>query len=422
MNFLESIRISWRNIREHKLRSTLTTLGVILGVAAVITFVTLGASLQADIINTVAGGNAGTMYIAATGSSDQGLPSFGGSGEPVFTEHDIERLGGIEGVSAVVPESGIAVSQVTYENDSVGRQWVTVSTDGYFRVRGQEFVTGRSYRMGEQEVVLNEPATRMFEGGNVSVGEEISVTRAANGQELNATVVGIVKPQQDAAESLFGGEGGNQPAIYAPTDPYYQRTALSPAQNDQQRVYGRVIALAEDPEQVNIIQGRIYTYLGEESDARVLKSRNYEFEVTTHDQLVNQIKQVSNTFTAYITGIALISLIVGSIGIANIMLVSVTERTNEIGIMKAVGAQNRDVLQLFLLEAILLGILGSTLGALVGILGAYAATEIIGLPLAFRPEWFGASILVGILVGVLAGIYPAWDAARTDPIDALRHE
>ena len=90
--------------------------------------------------------------------------------------------------------------------------------------------------------------------------------------------------------------------------------------------------------------------------------------------------------------------------------------------MKAVGAQNRDVLQMFLLEAILLGILGSALGALVGIGAAYAATQYIQLPLTFRIEWFGISVLVGVFVGVFAGLYPAWDAARTDPIDALRYE
>jgi len=100
----------------------------------------------------------------------------------------------------------------------------------------------------------------------------------------------------------------------------------------------------------------------------------------------------------------------------------VTERTQEIGIMKAVGAQKRDVLQLFLLEAVMLGVLGSALGAAVGLLGGYLGSRAIGLPLSFQPVWFAVAVFVGVVVGVLAGLYPAWDASKTDPIDALRYE
>ncbi len=419
MNLFESLRISWRNIREHKLRSTLTTLGVIIGVAAVITFVTLGASLQADIVSTVAGGNAATMYVSAQSQSETGLPNLGSGGQTVFTTHDVNEIRSLQGVETAVPESGVAASTIEFENSTVGRQWVVVTTPPYFDVKNQEFIAGGSFRMGKREVVLNRPATRMFGSENVTVGDNITVTRAAGGQRVNATVVGIV---ESTDESALGFSEGPSPQIFAPTDPFYQRTVYSPSANKNQRVYGRALVLAESPSKVDAVQGRVYTYLGEDSDARQLKSSSYRFKVTTQDELVSQVKQVSNTFTAYITGIALISLIVGAIGIANIMLVSVTERTREIGIMKAVGAQNTDVLQLFLFEAVLLGMFGSAVGALAGLGAGYVAASVIGLPLAFRPEWFGIAVAVGVLVGVLAGLYPAWDAAQTDPIDALRYE
>jgi putative ABC transport system permease protein len=419
MNFLESLRISWRNIRDHKLRSSLTTLGVIIGVAAVITFVTLGASLQADIIQTVAGGNAATLYVSAQSPGETGLPNLGGGGQAVFTEHDVQGIRSLPGVEAAVPESGIAASTVEFQNETVARQWITVTGPSYFDVRNQQFIAGGSFRSGEREVVLNQPAARMFAGENVSVGDNVTFTRAAGGGAINATVVGIVEPTE---ESALGLSEGPQPQIYAPADPFYQRTVFSPTANENQRVYGRVLVLAEGTGAVDAVQGRTYAYLGEDSDARQLKPGGYEFQVTTQDELVGQIRQVSSTFTAYITGIALISLVVGAIGIANIMLVSVAERTREIGIMKAVGAHNDDVLQLFLLEAVLLGVFGSTVGALVGLGGGYVAARLIGLPLAFRVEWFGVAVGVGLLVGALAGLYPAWDAARTDPIDALRYE
>ncbi|WP_134671545.1 ABC transporter permease [Halorussus marinus] len=420
MNVLESFRISWRNIREHKLRSTLTTLGVIIGVAAVITFVTLGASLQQDIVSTVAGGNAATMYVSAQSPGDSQVPSLGGAGQVVFTEHDVERISSLDGVAVAVPESGIAAASMSYNNSSVARQWVTVTSPGYFRVRGLDFVAGRPFRRGEREVVLNRPAARMFGGGNVSVGENVSFTRAANGEVLNATVAGIIEPT--GGGSVLGIQQGPQPQIFAPSDPYYIRTAYSPNVRDQQQVFGRILVMADSTRRVEAVQGRVYSYLGQSSDARSHKPDTYEFRVTTQDQIIKQVEQLTSTFTAYITGIALISLIVGSIGIANIMLVSVTERTREIGIMKAVGAQKRDVLQLFLLEAVLLGVLGSALGAAVGLLGGYLGARAIGLPLSFQPVWFAAAVLVGIVVGVLAGLYPAWDASKTDPIDALRYE
>ncbi|MFC7115131.1 ABC transporter permease [Natronoarchaeum sp. GCM10025703] len=142
----------------------------------------------------------------------------------------------------------------------------------------------------------------------------------------------------------------------------------------------------------------------------------------TNEQFVEQIQNVLNTFTGFITGIAVISLVVGAIGIANIMLVSVTERTREIGIMKAVGFQNRDILQLFLVEAVILGLIGSVVGILVGILGGYAVTRVLDLPFTFPLEWAVIAVVVGIVVGVVAGLYPAWDGARTDPIEALRYE
>lgn len=421
MDLVETFRISWLNIRSHKLRSVLTTLGVVIGVAAVITFVTLGAGLQADIVQTIAGDNADILYVSAESGSDSGLPSVGG-GETVFTTHDVERIRDLDGVAGVAPQGGIVTSSVTHENSSVSRQWVSVTTPNYFGMKGLRFVEGRPYQTGQKEVVLNEQAARMFQE-NVSVGDRITFVRAANNEPLNATVVGIVREQSNeggASESFLGRE--SQPAIYAPPDPYYANTRVSPTQDIRQRVYNQIVVKAESPGQVEAVQGRIHEYLGDQSDARVLKPADARFEVTTYDQLVNQIRDVSSTFTAYITGIAVISLIVGAIGIANIMLVSVTERTREIGIMKALGAQKRDILQLFLLEAVLLGLIGAVTGAVAGALGGYVGTRLINLPLAFRPEWFVLSSVVGIAVGIFAGLYPAWSAASTDPIDALRYE
>ena len=164
------------------------------------------------------------------------------------------------------------------------------------------------------------------------------------------------------------------------------------------------------------------TYLeSDESDAAE-RAEGLTFQLKTSTELLSQLEDVFNLLQNFIVGIAGISLLVGSIGIANIMLVSVTERTREIGIMKAVGAQRRDILGLFLVEAIILGVIGAVFGTLLGLGAGFALAEFVGVPYVFPTTWAAVAVVVGILVGVLAGLYPAWSASRTDPIDALRYE
>lgn len=419
MDAWESVQMAWRAIRGHRLRSTLTTLGVIIGVGAVITFVTLGASLQGAIIGEVAGQQSPAMTLSATPEGDEGR-SWDDGGQAVFTEHDIEQLQNLKDVAHVVPESDVPISGVSSRNQTIALDSVTATTPGYFEQSGNgNFSAGGPFSSGAREVVLNAPAATTFET-NVSVGDTVTLVRQ-NGEAVNATVVGILEPSGSSGGEMFGG-GQSQPAIYGPADPFYETQLTSPATGEQQRVYPQVTVVASNFEQVEAVKERVTTYLQEDSDAAELKSDSYSITVQTNQGMIDQIQSTIETFTGFITGIAVLSLVVGAIGIANIMLVSVTERTREIGIMKAVGAHKRDILQLFLVEAVILGVIGSIAGTLVGVVAGYAATQFIGLPLTFPLEWIGIAIAVGIGVGVISGLYPAWDGARTDPIDALRYE
>lgn len=417
MDVLESIRMSWRSIRGHRLRSTLTTLGVVIGVGAVITFVILGASLQTAIIGEVAGQQSPTMEVSIQQEGAQGGGGVG-SGQTVFTDYDIQQVGSIDGVTAVIPEGSVSLSGARYREQSIALSSMTATTPAYFDQSGQgNFSAGGPFTLGEREVVLNDQARTLFET-NISVGDTITLTRSG-GERINATVVGLLESR---ASSQFGPPGGSQPQIYGPTDPFYQNQLTSPATGESQRVYSQLTIVASDYEQVEPVAERVTTYFESESDAQVLLPDSYEITVQTYEEAINQIQSVLDTFTGFITGIAVISLIVGAIGIANIMLVSVTERTREIGIMKAVGFQNRDILQLFLVEAVILGLIGSLAGILVGTLGGYGATRLLGFPMTFPIEWAAIAVIVGIGVGILAGLYPAWNGARTDPIEALRYE
>jgi putative ABC transport system permease protein len=417
MDPLESLRMAWRSIRGHRLRSALTTLGVVIGVAAVITFVTLGASLQGAIVGEVAADRSPTMLVTSQPEDSDGPPVE--SGQAVFTEHDVQQIQAMEGVETVVPQASVSVSGVTYEGQSIGLSSMTATAPAYFdQVGRDEFVAGEPFDPGEREVVIDERAASLFDR-EVTVGDTITVTQSGGGT-VDATVVGIL--ESDSEESEFGPPGGTQPQVYGPVDPFYENRIESPAAGENQHAYPRLTVVAADYERVDEVADRVSAYLTSDSDARALLPSSYEVSVQTNEELVERIQSIISTFTGFIVGIAVISLVVGAIGIANIMLVSVTERTREIGIMKAVGFQNRDVLQLFLVESVVLGLIGSVVGVVVGALAGYGATWFLDLPFTFPPQWAAVAVAVGILVGVVAGLYPAWNGARIDPIEALRYE
>ncbi len=406
MKLTESLRISWRAITGHKLRSSLTTIGVVIGIAAVIVFMVLGGGFEQNIIqdfeedegepgmwvNTQHTGNTGFQFITA----------------PIYTETDVDYLESIDGVDFVGPEANLPASQLSI-NDYRQTGGFGVQAADANSFSEDDIVAGELYADAD-EVVLTEQLVDLVEG-NAGVGDEITIS-FDDGSTEEFAVSGIV-------DGAFG--SGPDATVFLSLEHHYDTTIETP-RGDEERAYSSLIIAAEDTSVVDEVQEQAIEYFETDSDAKELKQEDHEIAVQTIDDAVDQITDFVDQLTIFIGGIAGISLVVGSIGIANIMIVSVTERTREIGIMKAVGARKRDIVQLFIIESSVLGAVGALLGVLVGLGIGYLGVTLAGWPMAYPVNWIIIAVVVGCAVGILSGLYPAWRAAKVDPIDALRRE
>jgi putative ABC transport system permease protein len=397
-----------------KLRSFLTSLGIIIGVAAVVLILAISNGLSASVTNAFSELGSTRLTVSPSAPRPEGAGSgrgFGGGPPAVvgnvastLTLDDAAALRRVDGVAAVAPVLQVAVR---VGGATTGLNLAATGTaPAYAEITGQKLTFGRVFADGAGEVVLNEAAARRLFPSGPAVGQPLLV----NGQGF--IVVGVFADQASPfAPPAPGGAAAaseSSPALFLPVE---RALALAGTEN-----VGQILLTVRTPEQVDSTVARVRAALRERHQGVE------DFALTSAQDLLASFNQIFGILTVGLAAIAAISLVVGGIGIMNIMLVSVTERTREIGIAKAIGATRRDIVVQFLVEAVVLSMLGGFLGLVIAWLGAALLGRLTAVPATVTPAAVALAAGVSALIGVFFGVTPAWRAARLDPIVALRHQ
>ncbi len=391
-----------QEIRRNALRSFLTMLGMVIGVAAVITLVSVGQGTTAQVTADIAKmGKNLLMVFPGSGSRRGGTATVA----PPFKNEDSAALAKVPGVAAIAPvaSSNLPVVNVN-KNDTT---MVTGTTADYLQVREYEIGSGRMFSPSEEHsglavCVIGETTKNDLFGSHDPIGESIRVKRMA------CEVIGVLASKGQASS------GQDQ-----------DKLVLMPLLTFQRRVAGVpdvsmfFLSAADGVDNGRVING-ITSVLRERR--RIAPKADDDFVVRDTAEIAQAVTAATSSMTALLGAIAAVSLIVGGIGIMNIMLVSVTERTREIGIRIAIGALGREVMLQFLVESVVLSVLGGLIGVIIGVLGAWGVSKGLKVPFVVSPESIMVAFAVSALIGVVFGYLPARKAAKLEPIEALRYE
>lgn len=424
-------------MRSYKIRTFLTLIGVIMGVASVIMVTTAGNSVSGFIAEQWNIFNPTGMVIGTgTGGATPQLSIR----SVVFTTNDVEKILQLSSIKTVAPLGIVPLNKILRRDgflkwESRPGEAMYASTPALLEILNLKLAEGRMFEEGKNEVVISQNVAETFgEDKRLQIGDTIYLRRV-DGKTLEAKIVGILEPS--ATMSMFNTL--STPGIICPTKPYYSSYFGSNVGTVLKRVvaYSVLLAEARDTDQVQEAQDQILRYLDSGgSDANQFKDQNIDFVVITQQYILVRVDQIMNVIRTYITAIALISLLIGGVGIANIMFATVTERTREIGTMMAVGAKRRDILQLFLFQSTIIGMIGGLTGCAFGASGSWFVVDLLNnniqnlggafstgsIQLNYALEWFIIASVIGILTGIAAGLLPARKAAKMDPVVALRYE
>ena len=406
MLFGETITVALSALRANKLRSVLTMLGIVIGVSAVIAMIALGTGAQQAVKDRIAA--LGTTLLTVNPGQQRGFGVAIADAQAKLTMDDAKALEErSSGITAVQPEMNRNL-QITWGNRNTNTSVVGTSAN-YLEVRKYKLAAGRMFTSaedeGKQRVAVVGPAVATNMGlasPEAMLGENIRI------RGIQFTVVGILESKGQA--SPFGNP---------------DEQILIPLNTARFRVIGgdrlrSISVLAESEDKIPEAMAEIQRVLRREH--RLRQGRPDDFQIRNQADFLSTLGETTQVFTFLLSGIAAVSLLVGGIGIMNIMLVSVTERTREIGVRKALGATKRNILLQFLIEAVVLCCMGGIVGILLGAGGAMIMSKAAGWSTQVSAVAVALAFAFSALVGVLFGVWPARRAASLDPIVALRYE
>jgi putative ABC transport system permease protein len=390
--FNQALETLWGN----KMRSVLTMLGVVIGVFAVITLVAIGEGAKQYIYDTVSSFGSGSAYMEAHPGKDHG-PSMGVEKLTYQDAEAIEKY--CPDVSAVDPRI-YGAGEVRYGKEKMNIPFVMCVSYKYPEVLSHKVVVGRFFNKNEEMMkkkvcIVGQKIVTELLSGLSPIGERIKINAKSY------TIIGVFENKG----SFFGFD--------------YNKIIIIPITAGQQlfdtkKVFEIGIAAKSD--------AVVYKAKEEVKQLLIKRHKKEDFRLDTQEESLSMISNILGFLTLVIGGIASISLLVGGIGIMNIMLVSVNERVREIGIRKSVGATKRDIFLQFLVESVVISMLGGTIGIVLGVGASMGMMKMVGITPVVSLWSAGLAYFVSILVGVISGVYPAMRAAALDPVEALRYE
>jgi len=407
--WLEPFTTAWIGVVTHKLRSFLTILGIVIGVAAVIALMSVGRGAEAEIISRIEGMGSDLVTI------NPGARTFGGvrsAASNTLTMEDAEAiLEQVSNVSAIAPTYSSNI-QVVVGSENMNSS-VTGVTPEYWQVQNLETTSGaffseQDYQRGSKLAVLGSNVKETLFGETDPIGQRIRMGTVV------VTVIGVIE------------EKGGMPGVGSPDNSIFipltamQQTVAQPRTTQGELVVSAIALTVTDEEKAEQAVEEITSLLRDRH--RLGPGVDDDFNIMSMEELSSTLSETMDTLTLLLGAIAAISLLVGGIGVMNIMLVSVLERTREIGIRKALGAKDHDIWLQFLIEAAFLAFTGGIIGVIAG----WAVSQIVNrvgvMSTVVTADIVILAVSVSVAIGLFSGFYPAWNASRLNPIEALRSE